>query len=261
MLSRKVGNDEEQIVALVAEVVELAAAEGVVWATDLNRGGAGLLIAVLVARDQQLLYISGRTVHHAAGGYRGDGKSDAKDAAVIADQARMRRDLHPLSSEDELATEMRLLVSYRRDLVADRTRTINRLRATLLETALEAEMTEHVGYEAHERAGHNNGNSRNGIRSKTVLTDIGPVEIDVPRDRDGTFTPVIVPKRKRRLGGVDAMVCSLSAKGLTHGEISAHLAEIYGASVSKETITRITDRVMEGMTAWQNRPLDRACIR
>jgi transposase len=133
LLSRKVGNDEEQIVALVAEVVELAAGEGVVWATDLNRGGAGLLIAVLVARDQQLLYISGRTVHHAAGGYRGDGKSDAKDAAVIADQARMRRDLHPLSSEDELATEMRLLVSYRRDLVADRTRTINRLRATLLE--------------------------------------------------------------------------------------------------------------------------------
>jgi len=131
------------------------------------------------------------------------------------------------------------------------------LTKTVLEAALEAEMTEHLGYEAHDPAGHHSGNSRNGVRSKTVLTDIGPVELDVPRDRAGSFEPVIVPKRVRRLGGVDAMVCSRSAKGLTHGEISAHLGEIYGAKVSKETVTRITDRVMEGMTAWQNRPLDR----
>ena len=131
------------------------------------------------------------------------------------------------------------------------------LTKTVLESALEAEMTEHVGYEAYDPAGHHSGNSRNGTRSKTVLTEIGPVEIEVPRDRAATFEPVIVPKRKRRLGGVDAMVCSLSAKGLTHGEISSYLAEIYGAQVSKETVTRITDRVMEGMAAWQNRPLDR----
>jgi putative transposase len=131
------------------------------------------------------------------------------------------------------------------------------LTKTVLEAALEAEMTEHLGYEAHDPAGHHSGNSRNGTRTKTVLTDIGPVELDVPRDRAGEFEPVIVPKRKRRLGGVDAMVCSLSAKGLTHGEISAHLEEIYGAKVSKETVTRITDRVMDGMAAWQNRPLDR----
>ena len=131
------------------------------------------------------------------------------------------------------------------------------LTKTVLEAALEAEMTDHVGYEPHDPAGRNSGNSRNGTRPKTVLTDVGPVHLDVPRDRDGSFTPVIVPKRKRRLAGVDAMVCSLSAKGLTHGEISAHLAEIYGAQVSKETITRITDGVMEGMVAWQNRPLDR----
>jgi len=133
------------------------------------------------------------------------------------------------------------------------------LTKTVLESALEAEMTEHLGYEAHDPAGHHSGNSRNGTRTKTVLTDIGPVDLDVPRDRAGSFEPVIVPKRVRRLGGVDAMVCSLSAKGLTHGEISAHLGEIYGARVSKETVTRITDRVMEGMTAWQNRPLDQAC--
>ena len=130
------------------------------------------------------------------------------------------------------------------------------LTKAVLEAALEGEMTDHVGYEAHDPAGHHSGNSRNGARSKTVITDVGPVEIAVPRDRAGTFEPVIVPKRQRRLGGVDQMVLSLSAKGLTHGEISAYLEEIYGAKVSKETVTRITDNVIEGMVAWQNRPLD-----
>jgi putative transposase len=130
------------------------------------------------------------------------------------------------------------------------------LTKTVLETALEAEMSEHLGYEPHDPAGHRSGNSRNGTRSKTVITEIGPVMIDVPRDRDASFEPQIVPKRRRRLMGVDALVCSLSAKGLTHGEICAHLAEIYGASVSKETVTRITERVVEQMTAWQHRPLD-----
>jgi putative transposase len=131
------------------------------------------------------------------------------------------------------------------------------LTKTVLETALEAELTEHLGYEPYDPAGHLSGNSRNGSRPKTVLTEIGPVSVEVPRDRDGSFRPVIVPKRQRRLVGVDEMVCSLSAKGLTHGEICAHLGEVYGARVSKETVTRITDRVMEGMAEWQNRPLDR----
>jgi putative transposase len=131
------------------------------------------------------------------------------------------------------------------------------LAKTVIESALEAELTEHVGYQRYDPAGYNSGNSRNGTRSKTVVTDIGPLDIEVPRDRDGSFEPQLVRKRQRRLGGVDALVCSLSAKGLTHGEICAHLKEIYGAEVSKETITRITDRVMEGMAEWQNRPLDR----
>ena len=131
------------------------------------------------------------------------------------------------------------------------------LTKRVLELALEGEMTEHVGYEAYDPAGHHSGNSRNGTRSKTVITDIGPIELDVPRDRAGTFEPVMVAKRKRRLGGVDQMVLSLSAKGLTHGEISAHLEEIYGARVSKETVTRITDGILETMTEWQNRPLER----
>jgi putative transposase len=130
------------------------------------------------------------------------------------------------------------------------------LTKRVLEAALEGEMTSHVGYEPYDPAGHHSGNSRNGTRSKTVLTDIGPVRIEVPRDRAGTFEPVMVPKRQRRLGGVDQMVLSLSAKGLTHGEISAHLEEIYGAKVSKETVTRITDGVIDTMVEWQNRPLD-----
>lgn len=133
---------------------------------------------------------------------------------------------------------------------------LSELTRRVLEAALEAEMTEHVGYEPYDPAGHHSGNSRNGTRSKTVITDIGPVQIEVPRDRAGTFEPVMVPKRKRRLGGVDQMVLSLSAKGLTHGEISAHLGEIYGAKVSKETVTRITDGVIDTMVEWQNRPLD-----
>ncbi|MGW0720323.1 IS256 family transposase [Streptomyces sp. NPDC002778] len=134
---------------------------------------------------------------------------------------------------------------------------LQQLTKRVLESALEGEITDHVGYDKHDAAGRNSGNSRNGTRSKTVLTDVGPVEVKVPRDTAGTFEPQIVRKRQRRLTGVDEMVLSLSAKGLTHGEISAHLAEVYGAEVSKQTISTITDKVMEGMAEWQARPLDR----
>ena len=133
---------------------------------------------------------------------------------------------------------------------------LQQLTKRVLESALEGEITDHLGYDKHDPAGKDSANSRNGRRSKTVTTDIGPVEIDVPRDRDGSFDPQIVRKRQRRLTGVDEMVLSLSAKGLTHGEISAHLAEVYGANVSKQTISTITDKVIDGMTEWQNRPLD-----
>ena len=119
-------------------------------------------------------------------------------------------------------------------------------------------MSEHLGYDANDPVGRNGENSRNGVRTKTVVTDIGPVSIDVPRDRDGTFTQVILKKRQLRLTGMDNIVLSLTAKGLTSGEISAHLAEIYDASVSKETISRITDQIVDVMVEWQNRPLERA---
>ncbi len=127
----------------------------------------------------------------------------------------------------------------------------------MLETALEEELSEHLGYDKHDPGGRNGGNSRNGTRSKTVLTDVGPVELDVPRDRDGTFEPAIVKKRQRRLDGVDQIVLSLTARGLTTGEVAAHFADVYGASVSKDTISRITEKVTGEMAEWQNRPLDR----
>jgi transposase-like protein len=132
------------------------------------------------------------------------------------------------------------------------------LTKRLVESALEGEITDHLGYGKHDAAGRDGGNSRNGYRPKTVLTEVGPVEVEVPRDRDGSFEPKIVAKRKRRLSGVDELVISLSAKGLTTGEVAAHLAEVYGAEVSRQTISTITDKVIEAMAEWQNRPLDPA---
>jgi transposase len=133
LLSRRVANDEAALLDLIDAVTVLADGGEVTWAIDLNHGGAALLIALLIADEQRLLYIPGRTVHHASGSYRGDGKTDAKDAAIIADQARMRRDLQPLRPSDEIAVDLRILTARRGDLVADRTRAINRLRAQLLE--------------------------------------------------------------------------------------------------------------------------------
>lgn len=132
------------------------------------------------------------------------------------------------------------------------------LTKTVIETALDEEMADHLGYDKHDPGGRGSGNSRNGTRPKTVLTDnVGPVQVEVPRDRDSTFDPVIVKKRQRRLGGVDTIVLSLVAKGLTTGEVSAHFEEIYGASLSKDTISRITDRVLTEMAEWAARPLEK----
>lgn len=122
---------------------------------------------------------------------------------------------------------------------------------------MDGEVTDHVGYDKHDPPGRSSENTRNGSRTKTVLADVGPVQVRVPRDAAGTFEPQIVRRRQRRLSGVDDMVLSLSAKGLTQGKIAAHLAEAYGAEVSKRTIFTITDKVMDGMAEWQNRPLDR----
>jgi len=129
LLSRRVANDEPDLLALIADVTALAGQ--VTWAVDLPDGGAALLIGLLVAGDQELMYLPGRAVSRAAGTYRGEGKTDARDAAVIADQARMRRDLQRLRPGDEISVELKILTARRADLVADRTRVINRLRGLL----------------------------------------------------------------------------------------------------------------------------------
>ena len=127
----------------------------------------------------------------------------------------------------------------------------------VLERALEAEMAAHLGYEPHERAGHNSGNSRNGTIAKTVQTGVGPVPLAVPRDRAGSFEPVLVPKRAGRIsGGLDDMVISLYAHGMSVRDIIHHLRQVYGTELSPETVSRITDQVLEEVKAWQSRPLD-----
>ncbi|MFE3904821.1 IS110 family transposase [Streptomyces sp. NPDC059153] len=133
VLSRRVPNNEAELLELMGDVLALAEDDQVTWAVDLNAGGAVLLIALLASHGQRLLHIPGRTVHHASLSYRGNGKTDAKDAYVIADQARMRRDLQYSQDWDEIAVDLKILTARRYVLAADRTRVINRLRAQLLE--------------------------------------------------------------------------------------------------------------------------------
>jgi putative transposase len=168
-----------------------------------------------------------------------------------------KRKATEVSAEQAAATELVRLAKEQGLSLTGPDGLLKLLTKSVIETALSEEMTEHLGYEKHDPAGVGAENIRNGTRSKTVISgNTGPVEIDVPRDRAGSFEPQIVKKRQRRLGEVDEIVLSLYAKGLTTGEISAHFAEIYGAAVSKETVSRITDRVIEEMQAWATRPLD-----
>ena len=165
----------------------------------------------------------------------------------------------PTPSAEELAAKE--LVAYAKEQGLSLTGPdglLKQFTKNVLETALNEEMTEHLGHHKNRAPqDRESGNVRNGTRPKTVLTHAtGEVELEVPRDRDGSFEPVIVKKRQRRLTEVDEIVLSLYARGLTTGEISAHFAQIYGASVSKETISRITDKVIEEMQAWSTRPLN-----
>jgi transposase-like protein len=126
----------------------------------------------------------------------------------------------------------------------------------VLQTGLEVEMSEHLGYERHAVEGRGSGNSRNGTTPKAVTTEIGKVDLRVPRDRNASFDPQTVRKGQRRLDGLTGNIVSLYAKGMTTGDIQAHLAEIYDTEISRDTISRITDAVVEDLLAWQNRPLD-----
>ncbi|MER6363317.1 IS256 family transposase [Kitasatospora sp. NPDC001527] len=133
---------------------------------------------------------------------------------------------------------------------------LTRVTRTVLERALEAEMTEHLGYEKHDPAGRGSGNSRNGTSTKTVLTDVGAVTVAVPRDRNGDFEPLLVPKNARRLAGFNERILSLYARGMSVRDIRSHLAAIYGVEVSPDLISKVTDAVTDELAAWQNRPLD-----
>ncbi len=132
LLSRRVANDEPELLKLIGDVLDLADGREVTWAIDMTGGEPALLLALLVNHGQEVLYIPGRLVNRASDGYRGEGKTDARDAYVIADQARMRRDLRPIRPGDEAAVELKLLTGRRADLAEDRTRVVNRLRGTLL---------------------------------------------------------------------------------------------------------------------------------
>jgi putative transposase len=136
---------------------------------------------------------------------------------------------------------------------------LTELTQHLMQAALEAEMELHLAAEAGRvggRGSRSGGNARNGYRSKKVITEVGTVTVQVRRDRLGTFSPGVVPRHARRTGGLDEMVLSLTARGLTSGQIVAHLAEVYGLETSKETVSTITDKALESMTGWRTRPLD-----
>jgi len=126
----------------------------------------------------------------------------------------------------------------------------------VLQGALEAEISDHLGYQPHAMEGRGSGNSRNGHYPKKVRTEIGDVDLRIPRDRNGSFEPVTVPVGQRRLSGLDQQVISLYAKGLTTGDIAAHLFDVVDVEVDRSTISRITDQIVDDMAAWQSRPLD-----
>ena len=133
---------------------------------------------------------------------------------------------------------------------------LNQITKAVLERALQAEMTDHLGYEAGDPAGRGTGNSRNGSSTKTVSSPTGPIDLSVPRDRNGEFEPRIVPKHARRIGNVQDMILSLYSRGMSTRDIEAHLAEVYGITASRELISKVTDVVLDEIKAWQSRPID-----
>ena len=130
------------------------------------------------------------------------------------------------------------------------------LTKRLLERGLSEELSDHLGYEPGDATGRGSGNNRNGTSAKTVLTDIGAVDLDVPRDRNGTFDPQLVPKHARRLEGFNANIVHLYARGLSTRDIRRELARMYGVEVSPALISKVTDGILDELNEWQHRPLD-----
>src|SRR5246127_4159742 len=164
-----------------------------------------------------------------------------------------------MTSKTTITSELldQLLANYEKpeDLTGEKG-LFKQLKKALIERALGAELTEHLGYEKGDPAGRGTGNSRNGTSSKTILTENGEIEIAVPRDRAGSFEPHLIAKGQTRFDGFDDKILSLYARGMTVREIQGHLIELYGTEVSPDLISRVTDAVLEEVREWQNRPLD-----
>ena len=151
----------------------------------------------------------------------------------------------------------KLLADYKKpeDIIGENG-LLKQLTKAVLERAMQAEMTEHLGYEKHDPAGNNSGNSRNGKTTKTLKGDFGEMPLETPRDRNGTFEPKIIAKGQTRFTGFDDKIISMYARGMSTREIAGHLEEIYGVEVSPTLISNVTEAVMEEVKTWQSRPLD-----
>ena len=160
-----------------------------------------------------------------------------------------------MATQDELLDD--LMKNYKKpeDLIGENG-LLKQLTKALVERAMKAEMTEHLGFEKHDPAGKKSGNSRNGNSKKTIKGEFGNMEIAVPRDRNATFDPVIVPKGETRFTGFDDKIISMYARGMTTRDIQGHLQELYGVEVSPTLVSQVTDAILEEITLWQNRPLE-----
>jgi putative transposase len=186
--------------------------------------------------------------------------ADLVDAAVdrAADRRRVRAALGlPADRKisDEVIDEL-LAGASTEEEIAGPGGLLAELTKRLVERAMEVELTDHVGYEPHLEPPSGAGNTRNGSTPKTLITEHGPVRVDTPRDRDGSFQPKIVKKRQRRFVGFDDKILALYSRGLSVRDISAHLAEIYGVSVGRDLISRVTDAVIDDVREWAKRPLE-----
>src|SRR5512145_2044347 len=160
-----------------------------------------------------------------------------------------------MATRDELLKD--LMKNYKKpeDLIGENG-LLKQLTKAMVEMAMKAEMTNHLGFEKHDPAGKNSGNSRNGNSKKTIKGEFGNMEIAVPRDRSSTFEPVIIPKGETRFTGFDDKIISMYARGMTTRDIQGHLKDIYGVEVSPTLVSQVTDAIIEEITLWQNRPLE-----
>ena len=200
---------------------------------------------------------AGGTLRAAAGARQRELAPELIDDAV--NRARVRSAIGPLPGGDRLSDEVideLLAGASTEEEIAGPGGLLAQLSKRLIERALEVELTDHLGYEPHQEPPGGTGNTRNGSTPKTLITDQGPVPIDTPRDRDGSFEPKIVRKRQRRFVGFDEKILALYSRGLSTRDIEAHLAEIYGVTVGRDLISKVTDAVMDDVRAWAQRPLE-----